>query len=465
MIRSRLRAWALLAWLLVGSGLQAEDDQPYLFVPRGKGRDDSARLQAVLDQGFRWIQFAGPDIQIDVPVLLGMPSRTDPSLMHAYQGITLEPSPDLERVNIHSNIGYDLSNPTNPSFAVFDWSGGIYVGSRLADKAVPGDRSIRVLSGQRFHIGDYIYISDTSLDPEWGYPKDGSLEVRAVVAIDGDTLKLDRPLRRPHLASIPIPGGDEVIRPVVAICHPIFQTRMRRLTFSGRANIGVHLHAAWGALLEDIDTRGWEGGTVILLDTGGGRNLVQGVRYRNERNRGEPAFFKWGIAMEGQEDTIVRRCTISGAQTGLLINFSVNTWGIETTCLGNEINFNIGSDVNGNPSMGSGLRSCTSQGSTHTAVALGDQSYACRIQDQMFEDEGRAYFDVGANAWGIELDGRLLTPINASHWVVKLGRNSTSLIRRRLFGAMKPELVIQAAEHSQYKIVDPLDDSPSKGMK
>jgi hypothetical protein len=169
--------------------------------------------------------------------------------------------------------------------------------------------------------------------------------------------------------------------------------------------------------------------------------------------------------MEGQEDTIVRRCTISGAQTGLLINFSVNTWGIETTCLGNEINFNIGSDVNGNPSMGSGLRSCTSQGSTHTAVALGDQSYACRIQDQMFEDEGRAYFDVGANAWGIELDGRLLTPINASHWVVKLGRNSTSLIRRRLFGAMKPELVIQAAEHSQYKIVDPLDDSPSKGMK
>lgn len=444
----------LAACLLASMGLCAGEATPYLFVPRGKGQDDSARLQAILDEGFRWIQIAGPEIQIDLPVLLGKSSRTDPAQMRAYHGFTLEPASGIERVTIHSSLGYDMSNPTNPSFAVFEWHGGYVPAGRLMDQALPRDASIRVDAPHRYRAGDYIYISDTSLDPDWGQPLDGSVEVRAVVGVKGDRLILDRPLRRPHLSYARIPGLSEVVRPVVVICHPIFQVRMRRLTFSGFANIGIHLHAAWGAQLEDIDTRDWRGGTLILLDTGGGRNLISDVHYQYDRKQGDP-LFKWGLAVEGQEDTVIQRSSVSGAQTGLLINYSQNTWGIGVRCSGNEINFNLGSDVADNPSIDCGLQSCVSEGSTHAAVALGDKSHSCKVLDQTFREEERAYLEVGSNAREAELDGRLASPLNQFQKVVSLGVNTTALIHRRLIGGRKPEMVIQGSEHSRYRIVDP----------
>lgn len=463
MIGPGCRPLVLLVLLVVTGGLGAKDAEPYRFVPRGKGRDDSARLQALLDEGVRWIQVAGPDIQLDVPVLLGMPSRTDPLQMQAYHGFTFEPAKGIDRVTVHSALGYDLNNPTNPSYAVFEWNGGYLPAGRLADQAVPGDRAIRVDVPQHYQVGDYIYISDTSLNPEWGYPVDGSLEVRQVVSLEGDRLKLDRPLRRPHLSYAPLPGSNEVVRPVVALCHPIFNVRMRRLTFSGFANIGIHMHTAWGAQLEDIDTRDWKGGTLILMDTGGGRNLIRNVSYRADRTGGGQAFFGWGLAVEGQEDTVIQNAVVSGAQTGLLINYSLNTWGVEVHCTGNEVNFNIGTDIAGNPSMHCGLRSCRSEASSRIGVSLGEQSYACGIFDQSFRNETGFCVEVGANGRGTELDGRVGSPLEAGAGIVSLGENSETLIQRRLLGRRKPGSVIRTSNQSHYRIIDTSEPSTPKG--
>ncbi len=76
----------------------------------------------------------------------------------------------------------------------------------------PGDNEVTVANGATFSVGDYVSIGDHTgyaVGTDW-YTTSTNTEIRKVVAVNGNVLVLDRPLKRIHLAANVV----EVVREV-----------------------------------------------------------------------------------------------------------------------------------------------------------------------------------------------------------------------------------------------------------
>jgi hypothetical protein len=371
-LRVSNRLWTGLAILIlavVPSWSFGQAETPCLFSPSGVGTDDSQALAALL-RTCRWVQIDGPDIQIDQPIELvddaGQP-------LHF---ATVEPVPGLSKVTVHTTIDRDPNEITNPSRAPFDYHGNFRPGSYLRLSTPVGQSFIVIhdpaaLSTQPFTIGDYVYINDTSSNPQtFLLPRDGAVEVRQIAsstvgpAPNTIRLDLDRPLHRPHDANI-----------IVAHCQPINYVSFRDLEFTTdydpqagvnpRPSVGIHLHMAYRATISGITSTKWAGRSLVLLDTGGRENIVRDV-YATGAALYEPNGSVWGIALEGQENSALWYCGAEGFLEGIIINYSYNTIAFESVVRSGNFGLRVHSDIDNHGSIRSGFI-----GGSVTGVAIG----------------------------------------------------------------------------------------------
>lgn len=332
---------------------------PRLFTPFGVNVDDSQRLLAQLRIS-PWVQINGSNIQINQTIEL-----VD-SAGHPLQNVIIEPAPGFSKVTVHTTIDHDPNNVTNPSRAPFDYNGNIQVGSYLTTPTQRDQSSIVIcdpltLSTKPFVVGDYIYINDTSANPQQTLlPQDGALEVRKIVnktvgpVPNTIQLDLDRPLHRPHAVNV-----------VVAHCEPMNYASFRnlefttdynpQLNFNPKPSGGIHLHMAYRATMTGITSTKWAGRTLVLLDTGGRENIVRDVYATGSSLYTSSIENIWGIALEGQEDSILQHCGSEGFLEGIVINYSYNTIAFESTIRSGNVGLRVHSDINNNGSIRSGF--------------------------------------------------------------------------------------------------------------
>ncbi len=337
----------------------SQSGTPYLFTPSGVGIDDSKRLLNQL-RVRPWVQINGPHIQINQTIEL-----VD-SAGHPLHNIIVEPAPGFPKVTVHTTIDYDPNDVTNPSRAPFNYSGNLQVGSYLSQSTIVDQSFIVIrdpltLSIQPFVVGDYIYINDTSANPQQTLlPQDGALEVRKIVnkrvgpVSNTIQLDLDRPLHRPHAMNI-----------IAAHCEPINYVSFRNLEFTTDYNPqasfkpkpsgGIHLHMAYRATIIGITSTKWSGGPLVLLDTGGRENIVRDVYATGLALYKAPNWNLWGIALEGQEDSALYNCGAEGFWEGIVIHYSYNTIAFESTIRSCDVGLWVHSDINNNGSIRSGF--------------------------------------------------------------------------------------------------------------
>jgi hypothetical protein len=370
MLRNRL--WiglAILILVVLPSWSFGQAKTPCLFSPSGIGTDDSQALAALL-RACGWVQIDGPDIQINQPIVL-VDEEGQP--LHF---ATVEPVPGLSKVTVHTTIDRDPNAITNPSRAPFDYHGNFQPGSYLRLPTPVGQSFIVIhdpatLSTQPFDVGDYVYINDTSSNPQTSLsPKDGAVEVRQIVssavgpAPNTIRLDLDRPLHRPHGANI-----------IVAHCQPINYVSFRNLEFTTdydpqasnnpRPRVGIHLHMAYRATISGITSTKWAGFALVLLDTGGRENIVRDV-YATGAALYEPHGNGWGIALEGQENSTILDCGAEGFLEGIVINYSYNTIASGSIVRSGNFGLRVHSDIGNHGSIRSGF-----VGGSVTGVAIG----------------------------------------------------------------------------------------------
>jgi hypothetical protein len=349
-----------------------------VYTPRGAGLDDGPALQALLDQGHRHIQLDG-DAVINTPVLLHSPA------LQPYHFVRIEPVPSRETVRITTAIGRDPVTPSNPAFAAFEYSGHFTPASRLLEATAVGATSIRVVDPSPYGAGGHVYLADALTAPE--HTEDGACEVRRVVSVVGDTLTLDRALKREHAANV-----------AVALTVPLFGPVFRRLTFSGDAHVALHLGATQEARIEAIASHNWRGGVLVLLDTGGYRNVVTGS-FATGTQPGllVPGANTWGIAVEGQDETTIFNSGATKAYVGVLINYSIDTWAYWTTVSDSDVNVVVGSDNTGNGSLRSGFRFGLSARGRYAGASIGRNCRDCEVSLDLV-DNGGYEVSVGSGA-------------------------------------------------------------------
>lgn len=155
------------------------DSQPFIFVPI-VGIDNAPALNQLIQSGVRWIQIAGEFLQLDTPVVLkshGQPANF----------IRIEPIPGIASVTVDvSGIGRNPSDLTDPLFAGFSYDGNRTPASFLVEGVGAGATSIRVADGSKYNVGDWINVSNTSINPnQYLLPLDGPGAKYQVLAIDG----------------------------------------------------------------------------------------------------------------------------------------------------------------------------------------------------------------------------------------------------------------------------------------
>jgi len=109
-----------------------------------------------------------------------------------FHGLRIEPAVGIEKVTIDTTvIGLDPVQISNPSYAGFDYNGGFSTASYLAKAALEGEGLLYVNDPSQYEIGDRVYISDLSTDPEaYLLPVDRPMEVRQVLYKTGTALGL-----------------------------------------------------------------------------------------------------------------------------------------------------------------------------------------------------------------------------------------------------------------------------------
>ena len=277
-----------------------------IFTP-APDADNGPALRSLLASGERHIQINGP-CRIDTKIV--MADANGP-----YHGLVIEPVPGLEKVVIDvTGIGVDPVDPTNPSYAGFEYDGGFEAASYLVKAGFAGEHGLFVDDPSQYEAGDWVYISDNSTDPNFLYPKDGPCEVRRVLYKTGTGLVLERALLRKH------PNGA-----IVARCNPIHDLRIRGLEFTGHAAIGFHAHCAQRCIFDHITAASWTGRCMLLIDAGGSDNLIINSYCIGTTAGIDPGESVWGVALEGQERSRVIRSGGENCGVGLAINFSTDT--------------------------------------------------------------------------------------------------------------------------------------------
>jgi hypothetical protein len=250
---------------------------------------------------------------------------------------------------------------------VFEYSGNLTAASQLLAATSTGAETIRVLDPSLYASGRYVYIADVVGAPS--EIPDGASEVRRVKSIAGDTLTLDRPLKRGHQANVQ-----------VALATPIFGPVFRKLTFSGDAHVGIHLEVAQEARVEGIRSTNWGGGVLVLLDNGGYRNMINDCHATGTApGILAPGTNTWGIAVEGQDETTIFNSGGSKAYVGVLIQQSIDTWAYWTTATDNALNVVVGSDNSGNGSIRSGFRFGQSARGILAGASIGRNCLDCEV--------------------------------------------------------------------------------------
>ena len=202
-------------------------------------------------------------------------------------------------------------------------------------------------------------MNDTSRVPDVGVGfvedvQEGATEVRQILAIEpsgsaGDLrLYLEAPLRRPHKATV-----------AVAHCEPIRNAVFRNLRFTTDnqpgPRVGIHLHMAFDAHISNVTSANWRGFSLILMDAGGRNNAIKdcyavGVNSPGDYPNG------WGIAVEGQEGTMIVNSGANRHATGIIINYSIDTFAMNSLVQGcSQVSLSLSPDIEGNPSMNSGF--------------------------------------------------------------------------------------------------------------
>ncbi len=126
--------------------------------------------------------------------------------------------------------------PSNPSYAAFDYDGNFAEASFLAAEAVSGTSICEVDDGSLYSAGDWILVSDASTDPQnYLLPVDGPMEVRQVIAINGDELTVDRAWKRNHAINV-----------IVALAVPFYRRLVPRPSIYRQRNCWCsYAHGTW----------------------------------------------------------------------------------------------------------------------------------------------------------------------------------------------------------------------------
>ena len=299
---------------------------PILFTPN-PSTDNGPALTALLIAGERWIQIAGDSCPIGTTVVMrdnnGLPANN----------LVIEPAPGIESVLIDvSGIGRDPLAQSNPSYAAFEYDGNFAEASFLTAEAVSGTMICEVDDGSLYSAGDWILVSDASTDPQnYLLPIDGPMEVRQVIAINGDELTVDRAWKRNHAINV-----------IVALAVPFFGGSFRGLQFTGDATVGFHMHMARGCQFSDITATAWSGGTMLLVDGGGADNIVTDCYCVGVEPGGGSAQNAWGVSLEGQDGTRLYRSGGQRCAQGVVANYCIDTLLIEPYAHSNTTNILIG---------------------------------------------------------------------------------------------------------------------------
>ena len=385
----------VIAFIVAGSSggtASASNNLPYVFTPSGIGADDSAALFNALME-HRWVQINGSDIQINETIEL------KDALCRPLDHLIVEPAPGIPRVTIHTTITRNPDVPTDPRRMPFDFDGTFLPGSYMLSPSSVGATTIVIhnptllpiaaipattcnpasSTGLPFTLGDSVYINDTNNYLLNGtlIPADGSAELRQILAMSNNgnatVLTLDRPLNRPHSAGT-----------IASHCQVIQFVTFRHLRFTSEYNPassnnplprgGIHLHNAYRALMEAITSTRWAGSTLVLLDSGGRENIIRdsyatGVRV--------PSVNAWGIAMEGQELSLIVNSGATDYTEGIVINYSYNTIAYNSN-VHNIIatSLDVHHDWQGNPSIDSGFVGGTVSGG-YLGVYIGRKCLNC----------------------------------------------------------------------------------------
>ncbi len=411
--RSRCSPVFLIVALASPAGwASAQATVPYVFTP--SGADDSASLRDALIQ-YRWVQIDGPDVRIDAPINLEDQSG------QPLHNVVIEPIPGLPSVRVHTGIQQN-SGPfgSDPSRSVLNYNGGFSVGGFLTAPVGAGEIVLRVRDPRRlvhefdgyaaspFEPDQYVCLSDTSrvesLDSAVAREaRDGALESRRITHVlpsaepDEMILLVDAPLRRSHAALV-----------AATHCRPIERVTIRNLRFTSDGGpgprAGIHLHTAFGASLSGITSEDWRGFALILIDAGGRGNTVSdsfavGVNTATDCTSG------WGIALEGQEHSLIVNSGAERHCVGIVINWSISTLAVNSRVSQAEfIGLDVNSDTEGNPSIDSGYQGGSVAGGG-LGANIGPNCQNCVI-NASFEHTYSAV-KVGQGAIGSQVQGHI----------------------------------------------------------
>lgn len=285
--------------------------------------DNAPALRAMLLDGKRHIRITGPAMPLETRVIM---ADDDGNPFH---GLRIEPAEGIEKVTIDtSGIGLNPLVISDPSFAGFEYNGGFTSASYLTKSAFGDEQAIYVNQPELYEPGDWVYISDMSNNPAaYLLPIDGPMEVRRVLHRTATALVLDRGLLRSH-----------PMNAVVAKCKPIRDLFIRGLEFTGRSAVGFHAHCAQDGYFSNITTTDWDGRIMLLVDTGGARNVVEDCYCTGTTPGIAIGETTWGVAIEGQEGTRAFRSGGENCGVGLTMNFVTDTVAIGTRARFNTVN-------------------------------------------------------------------------------------------------------------------------------
>jgi hypothetical protein len=112
---------------------------------------------------------------------------------------------------------------------------------------------------------------------------------------------------------------------------------------------------AFNAHISNIASVNWRGFCLVLVDTGGRNNTVKncyatGVNTATDRPNG------WGIAMEGQEGSVILDSGAERHIQGIIMNYSIDTFAINSSVQGcSHGSLMVWNDLEGNPAIRSGF--------------------------------------------------------------------------------------------------------------
>jgi len=115
------------------------------------------------------------------------------------------------------------------------------------------------------------------------------------------------------------------------------------------------MHLAFNAEISNVSSVNWRGASLILIDNGGRNNTIKDCYATGVNSPGDLPNV-WGIAVEGQEGTMIINCGAERYNLGIFINYSVDTFAVNSSVKDSTyVGLSVSPDIEGNPSINSGF--------------------------------------------------------------------------------------------------------------